>query len=235
VADAGLDDQKVFQHIARVQGEFVIRACHERKVEVYNPRLKRWEAEKLFDLTANVAFEFEQEILFTHARTTRRAHIGFGWFQIRLPETQQELWVVVAHDVERNHDLVLLTNVPLESADGVRAVYSDWRQRARIEHGYRFEQEAGLDVEDLRVETLERMRRLFLFVLLAAQFVCHIDRQWNAQAVRWLRLLGGKLDLECDRDGLYVLLRGIGAVWQAAATMTFALNHPFPTEISICG
>lgn len=235
VGDAGLDDQKIFAQVERVHAEFVIRACHERNVEVYNSRRKCWEAEKLFDLTTNVAFEFEQEILFTHARKTRRARIGFGWLHLRLPETHQELWVVVAHDFERDHDLVLLTNVPLEDAETVREVYSDWRQRGQIEHGYRFEQEQGLDVEDLRVETLERMRRLFLFVLLAAQFVCHIDRNGNAQAVRWLRLLGGKLDLASDRDGWYILLRGIAAVWQAAATMAFALNHPFPAEISIYG
>jgi hypothetical protein len=235
VGDAGLDDQKIFAQAARVASEFVIRACHDRNVEVYNARLQRWEPEKLFDLTANIAFEFEQEVLFTHARKTRRARMGFGWLQIRLPETQQELWVIVAHDFERDHDLVLLTNVSLETADCVRQVYADWRQRGQIEHGYRFEQEEGLDVEDLRVETLERMRRLFLFVLLAAQFVCHIDRTWNAQAVRWLRLLGGKLDVPSDRAGLYILLRGIGAVWQAAATMTFALNHAFPAENSICG
>lgn len=235
VGDAGLDDQKIFAQVARVAGEFVIRACHDRNVEVYNARLQRWEAEKLFDLTATVAFEFEQEVLFTHARKTRRARMGFGWLQIRLPETAQEVWVVVAHDFERNHDLVLLTNVFLTTADLVRQVYADWRQRAQIEHGYRFEQEAGLDVEDMRVETMERMRRLFLFVLLAAQFVCYIDRNWNAHAVRWLRLLGGKLDLASDRDGLYILLRGISAVWQTAATMTFVTNHPFPAEISTCG
>jgi hypothetical protein len=116
VGDAGLDDQKIFAQVACVDGEFVIRACHERNVEVYNPRVQRWEAEKLFDLTpnlvtwqrGNVAIEFEQEVLFTHARKTRRARIGFGWLHIRLPETQQELWVLVAHDFEPDHDLVLL-------------------------------------------------------------------------------------------------------------------------------
>ncbi len=235
VADAGLDDQKIFAQVERVHGEFVIRACHARNIEVYNPRLKRWESEKLFDLTANVELQFVQEILFTHARKSRRTRMGFGWFKIRLPDSGQELWVLVAHDFVRAHDLVLLTNVPLESIAVVQQVYADWRQRAQIEHGYRFDQEEGLDVEDMRVETLERMRRLFLFVLLAAQFVCHIDRNWNRQAVRWLRLLGGKLDMQSDRDGLYILLRGIGAVWQAAATMSFALNHPFPAENPICG
>jgi hypothetical protein len=235
VSDAGLDDQKVFAQIARVHGEFVIRACHERNVEVYKARLKRWEAEKLFDLTANVPFEFEQEVLFTHARKTRRARRGFGWFQMRLPETQQELWVLVAHDCARDHDLVLLTNGPLDGHAVVRQVYADWRLRGQIEPGYRFDQEQGLDVEDLRVQTLERMRRVFLFVLLAAQFICCIDQTWTTHAVRWLRLLGGKLDLQSDRDGLDILLRGISAVWQTAATIAFATNHPFPVEFSSCG
>lgn len=123
-------------------------------------------------------------MLFTHARKIRRTRMGFGWLHLCLPETQQELWVLVAHDFERAHDLVLLTNVPAESIAVVRQDYADGRQRAPIEHGYRFDQEEGLDVEDMRVATLERMRRLFRFVLLAAQFVCPIDRNWNVHAVR---------------------------------------------------
>jgi len=235
IGDAGLDDQKIFRQVARVQGEFVMRACHDRQLEVYNARLRRWEPEALFDLVATVPFEFEQEVQFTHARTTRRTRMGFGWFKVRLRETGQELWVVVAHDFTRGHDLILLTNVPLENAAVVRQVYTDWRLRGRIEHGYRFDQEEGLDVEDVRVETLERMRRLFIFVLLAAQFVAYVGRTWSQAAVLWLRQLGGKLGVKSDRDGLYVLLRGIGGVWQTAATITFALNHPFPMRNSTCG
>lgn len=235
VGDAGLDDQKVFAQVARVHGEFVIRACHDRQIEVYNARLKRWEREALFDLVATVPFEFEQEVIFTHARKRRTVRMSFGWFKIRLLENGQELWVLVAHDPKGEHTLILLTNVPLESAEGVRQVYHDWRLRSRIEHGYRFDQEEGLDVEDVRVETLERMRRVFILVLLAAQFVGHIGRTWSTAAVLWLRQLGGKLGLKSDRNGLYVLLRGIGAVWQAAATITFAINHPFPTENPTCG
>jgi len=49
VGDAGLDDQKVFAQVDRVRGEFVIRGCHDRDIEVYNPQRKRWEHEKLFD------------------------------------------------------------------------------------------------------------------------------------------------------------------------------------------
>lgn len=231
VGDAGLDDQKVFAQVETLQAEFVIRACHDRRIEVYNARLQRWESELLFELVDSVPFAFEQEVVFTHARRHRHARIRFGWFTIRLSDTPREIGVLVAQDVERDHHLVLLTNVPLDSAATVRQVYADWSRRSQIEHGYRFDQEDGLDVEDMRVETLERMRRLFLLVLLAAQFVYHIAQTWPQAAVVWLRILGGKLGLQSDRDGLYVLLRGISAVWQTAATLAFLANHPFPEEI----
>lgn len=228
VGDAGLDDQKVFAHVARVQGEFVIRGCHDRAIDVYNPRRQRWEREKLLDVVATLPFEFEQKVVFTHAGQVWRVRTGFGWLPIRLPDTQQLLWLLVAHSFDDGHDLLLLTNVPLRTAAQVRQVYQDWRLRGKIEHGYRFDQEQGLDVEDLRVETLERMRRLFVLVLLAAQFIGYIDRTWAQPAVRWLRLLGGKLGLKSDRNGPYVLMRGISAVWQTAATLTFSASHPFP-------
>jgi len=230
VGDAGLDDQKIFASVARRNGEFVIRACHDREIEVYNARCQRWERIKLFELVATLPWEFEQRVVFTHARQRRRVRVGFGWAQIRLLETDQILWVLVAHRFDDESDLILLTNVPLRRSSDVRQVYADWRRRGKIEHGYRFEQEEGLDVEDLRVTTLERMRRLFVLVLLAAQFVCYIERTWSSAAVQWFRRLGGKLGLKSDLNGLYVLLRGISAVWQAAATLQFMLTTPFPVE-----
>lgn len=228
VGDAGLDDQKIFAQVARVQGEFVIRGCHDRNIEVCNLRCNRWERAKLFDLVATISFEFEQQVVFTHAGKTWRVRTGFGWLHIRLLDTQQELWALVAHSFDDGHDLILLTNVPLRTTAQVRQVYQDWRLRGKIEQGYRFDQEQGLDIEDLRVATLERMRRLLVLVLLAAQFICYIGRTWAQPAVLWLRGLGGKLGLKSDRNGPYVLMRGISAVWQTAATLTFSASHPFP-------
>ena len=70
--------------------------------------------------------------------------------------------------------LVRLTKVPVRTEADARAVYEDWRLRRRIEHGYRFDPEQGLDVEDMRVQTLARMQRVFAVVLLAAQFAVHL-------------------------------------------------------------
>jgi hypothetical protein len=235
VGDAGLDDQKIFRQMHLVHAEFIIRACHNRKTEVYNVRLDRWEEELLDDLTGSVPLPLKLRVVFTHARKVRIAEIALGWLMIRLPETQQVLWGLVAHDPDLDRDLVLLTNAPIHTAADAEMVYTEWRYRPQIEHTYRFDQEDGLDVEDVRVHTLERMRRIFVLVLLAALFVYHIAHTWPQHWVLWLRRLGGKLGLSSDLDGPYVLLAGIRAVFITVATMAFAAQHPFPRDGDTCG
>lgn len=235
VADAGLDDQKIFRQIDLVHAHFTIRACHNRTVQVYNNRLDRWEEELLDDLTASVPLPLKFRVTFTHARKVRWVDIGLGWLMLRLPDTQQVLWALVAHHPDDNHDLVLLTNIPIRTAAEAQAVYTEWRYRPQIEHTYRFDQEDGLDVEAMRVQTLERMRRLFVMVLLAALFVHRVAHTWPDRMVLWLRRLGGKLGLSSDRDGPYVLLAGISAVFVTASTVAFAAQHPFPRAGGTCG
>jgi hypothetical protein len=230
VADSGLDDQKNFAFLGR--NEFIIAAKHmDRLVEVYNGRLHRWETEHLQDLVDCVPWQVTYQVAFQHARRTTLTDLKMGWFRIRLPNTHQILWVLVAEDKLHLQPLTLLTNIPLRSVAIAQQVYADWRLRSRIEHGYRFDQEQGLDLEDLRVRTLERMRRIFALVILAAQFVFFIAKRWPPKAVLWLRKLGGKLGLKSDRDGPYILLRGLSAVWQCMATLSWLSIQPFPHRL----
>lgn len=234
VFDAGFDDQRWFNALS--QDEFVIRVSHlERIVEVYNERLDRWETEALGDLVAVVPFSHQLAVRFTHARRERITQMHLGWFRIRLPGKEQNLWVIVAYDPGKDRTLTLITNVPLHTIADVRAVYDDWRLRARIEHGYRFDQEQGLDVEDMRVQTLERMKRLFLLVLAAAQFIFYLIDSWPDAAVQWVRSLGGKLGLTNDLDGPYLVLRGLAALFQTAVTLSFLALQPFPRPIKTYG
>jgi len=230
VGDSGLDDQKNFAFLGK--DEFIITAKHmDRLVEVYNGRLHRWETEHLQDLVDCVLWQVTYQIAFQHAGRTTLTNLQMGWFRIRLPNTHQILWILVAEDQLHPHPLTLLTNIPLRSIAIAQQVYADWRLRGRIEHGYRFDQEQGLDVEDLRVRTLERMRRIFALVLLAAQFVFFIAKRWPPKAILWLRILGGKLGLKSDRDGPYILLRGLSAVWQCLATLSWLSIQPFPHRL----
>lgn len=234
VLDAGFDDQRWFQRLCN--DEFVIRVSHlERIVEVYNERLDRWEREVLGDLVAVVPFSHQFTVRFTHARQERTTNMQIGWFRIRLPGKEQDLWVNVAYDPDKDRTLTLITNVPLLSVTDVHTVYNDWRLRSRIEHGYRFDQEQGLDVEDMRVQTLERMKRLFILVLAAAQFVFYLIDSWPDSAVQWIRALGGKLGLTNDLDGPYLVLRGLSALFQTIVTLSFVSLHPFPRPIKTYG
>ena len=137
---------------------------------------------------------------------------------------------MVIYDPPLDRTLVLLTNVPLFTIADVRQVYDDWRLRPRVEHGYRFDQEQGLDVEDMRVQSLEAMQRLFVLVLAAAQFVFFLINTWPQQAVLWVRSLGGKLGLANDLDGPYLVLRGLSALIQALVTLSFLSISPFPHQ-----
>ncbi len=78
------------------------------------------------------------------------------------------------------------------------------------------------------LQTLRRMQRLFALVVVAAHFLLHVMEAWPPLAVTWLRLLGGKLGLQVDRDEPSILLRGLQAVWQTVATLTLLVLEPFP-------
>lgn len=225
VGDAGLDDQKIFRQIDLVHAHFTIRASHNRSVEVYNNRLRRWEEELLHDLTTSVPLRLRLRVTFTHARTVHRVKIALGWLRLRLPETHQRLWAVVAHHLDGNRDLVLLTNIPVRTAAEAQAVYTEWRYRPQIEHTYRLDQEAGLDVEDIRVQTVERMRRLFVMVLLAALFVYHIGRTWPQHMILWLRRLGANWAFpQTSMDPI--------SCWLASARF-LSLQLPWPLPFNI--
>ena len=236
VGDSGLDDQKYFEYLLGLNSTFIIRVGHaNRLVDVYNERLKCWERESLADLIATMPAMLKLEATFTHARQTRTTRLGLGWLKIRLPDWETPLWLLAIHDPDLDRDIGLLTNRPILDTQTAETVLTTWRYRPQIEHTYRFDQEAGFDVEDLRVQTLERMRRVFFMVLLAAAFVYHLDQTWQPEALHWLRSLGGKLGFLADADGLYLLLAGLSAVFVTAATLTFVRSNPFPRPKATCG
>jgi hypothetical protein len=163
VGDSGLDDQKMFAQVVNLEQEFIFRVSHlERIVEVYNDRLDRWETEKLQDLVDSIPHQLTFQVLFKHAGKTKRDTIHFGWFKIRIPGTQKSLWIMVADDETLDRQLVLITNIPLTNVAIVQQVYNDWRLQTRIEHGYRFDQEQGLDVEECVSKLLSVCAAYFL-------------------------------------------------------------------------
>jgi hypothetical protein len=228
LGDAGLDDQQLFQEISRVKGRFVIRAGHNRLIEVYNASHHGWETHLLEDYATQLPALATIRVAFRHAHKLRVVEVSLSWFALRLPETHQRLSALVAYDPDYDRYLILLTDLSLTESRTAIAVYRAWRFRPRIEHTYRFDQEGGLNVEDLRVRTLERMRRVFILVLLAALFVYYLNQTWPPELILWLRQLGGKLGRKDDCDGPYLLLAGLSMFLTTLATLSFARHIPLP-------
>ncbi len=229
VADSGLDDQKLFAHAQSVQATFIIRVQHEeRLVDIWDECRHRFERTTVGHLRATLPSMLKLETTFTHARQTRTVQVALGWLSLYLPDEDTPLWLLAIHDPDLDRDIALLTNRPILTAAHAESVFVTWRFRPDIEHTYRLDQEAGLDVEDMRVQTLEHMRRVFVMVLAAASFLYHIDQTWQPETLHWLRSLGGKLGTLCDLDGLYLLLDGIAAVLSTTATLVFVRANPFP-------
>ena len=236
VMDGGGDDQKFFQWVHQMQGEFIVTVAHKnRQVEVWNPRRHRWEPLSIEELMALVLWEGTFRTRFLRAGRVKERTIRLGWFQIRLPQHPEiPLWLLVVETLDADADdgeerlLALLTNIPIVNLAAAQQVYQDWRLRNRIEHGYRFDQEAGLDIEQLLVRSLDRMQRIFILVLWAMHFVTHVLAVWPQEIVAWFQFLGGKFGRQQDRNGLYWLLWGLAFVWIAVAVHAFANSHPFP-------
>ena len=230
VADAGLDDQKLFHYADRLGLEFIIRASSKRWVEVYNPRLERWEREMLRDLVETAPHAHRFQTAFRHAGRTTIVKVTLDWLQIRLPDTQQVLWALISEGGPSPEPLLLITNRPTATLSQAMRVYQDWRLRPMIEHLYRFIQEDGLDVEKIQLHTLERRRRALILVLLAALFALRLPHRWPPVVLSWLRHLGsGIADASMDRRGSYLLLAGIQAVLTTHAVLAaFCCSFPHP-------
>ncbi len=83
-------------------------------------------------------------------------------------------------------------------------------------------------VEMLQIRDLEAMRVMFGLVLVAAQFVYSLLTQGSSDLVGWLRELGGASGYKHERrNGPYILLQGLAALYQTLTTLSLAWYKPF--------
>ena len=234
VLDAVGDDCKFFAWVEQAKATFVVRVGHpERIVDVWNERLKRWEATTIQELMEVVLWQGTFRVEVHRGGETRHKRVRLGWYRIRLPESNQVLSLVVVNNLEEDEEeerlFGLLTNREVLMLEQAQGVYQDWRLRHRIEDGYRFEQEAGLDIEQVMVHSLEGMQRMFVAALWAMHFITHILVSWPQEVLVWLQWLGGQIPPTRRRNGLYRLLWGLGRLWLAFSTLRLVGYHPPPS------
>jgi len=229
VTDSEWDDQAMFAYLeAQVDTAFIIRAKHNRRLQVYNERLDRWEDEFLWDLRDSMAGQVCRNTYFHHAGRTRVGHSTLDWIQARFAQDGPVYWALIIDTDLFNTPLVLWTNRPIAHAQQALLVYADWQRRPTIEHLHRFIQEDGLLVEDMQLEPLESKRRLFLLILETALFVLRLPDLWQPSLITWVRQLASAIvGTAMDREGFYLLLYGLTAILTTLATLhAIAVRRP---------
>ncbi len=231
VTDSEWDDQAMFAYFAaQPETTFIVRAKYNRRLQVYNERLDRWEDDYLWDLRDSMAGRVCRTTEFHHAGQTRVGRSTLDWLQARFAPNEPSYWAVIIETDLFDTPLVLWTNRVVTDAEQALAAYVDWQRRPTSEHLHRFIQEAGLLVEDMQLEPLESKRRLFLLILAAALFVLRLPEMWEPSLITWVRQLASAIvGTAMDRDGFYLLLYGVTAVLTTLATLhAAAVRHPFP-------
>ena len=240
VADAEADDQKLWREAKGCKLEFIFRATKVRNIQVWNPRLHRWEDEELQSLAQVMAGRFTFKVEFNHAGKKIPARVSLDWFRFRLPKGGDNYWAVVAETRVKKEDipddawlpprlLVLVTNRSVRGKKAAKRIYNDWCQRGRIEPFYRFMQEEGVNVEAILVRKLERIRRMLLLVLIGALFVLRLESLWPEVVIQWLRRVASSTGgTKLDREGPYLLLAGVQRILATLSLFQWMTKVPPP-------
>ena len=243
VADAEADDQKLWQEAQAQDLELITRVTSHRNIEVYRPRQGDWQEKDLLAWSRSRPGRTKGIHAFTHAGRTVPMRVTLDWFRFRLPDGSLQGWVVVAWNEPLGPTLpedfwlaetpliLVVINRPVRRARDAWKVYREWAQRGKIEPFYRFQQEDGLDVEAILVHKLERFRRMFLVILMAAFFVIQLEQWWSPVLIQWIRALGSSVvGTAMDRQGRYLLLWGLQRVLDGAALLGLIRIRPPPVR-----
>ena len=243
VADAEADDQKLWQEAVANDLELIARATSKRLIEVYRPDRHDWQEKELQSYIPSLPGRAKGIHVFTHAGRSLPVRVTLDWFRFRLPDRSLQGWVVVARteplraaDKEgfwlAETPLVLVViNRPVSRGHDAWQVYREWAQRGKIEPFYRFQQEDGLEVELILQHKLERFRRLWLVILMAACFVIHLEHGWSPVLIQWIRAVGSSVvGTAMDRHGRYLLLWGLQRIFDGAALLEWIRIRPPPVR-----
>ena len=220
ILDRGFDDAKVIGWILATGSCFVIRAAHNRKiVESFKGKPK-----KLFETVQAQpvlgTLEMQRPIV-TDGKVRKRKTLGTTrslktW--LLEPDLMVSAVKLEFQGVrDKNPDergWVLLTNLPVSTADEAQRVVALYALRWAIEEVFAWTKTA-LEWEAARVLAFTAFKRLVAFAWVAAAFVFNLGVSVEHRVVQHLALLGGWVPRVDERPGRRVLCLGLARVLNA--------------------
>lgn len=198
VADRGFDDRKVFGQVLALGEEFVVRVYRDRKLG---------EGGSLAKVASSLALPYREEVELRLGGRYQRVRLHFGWREVEVEGRRLHLVVCRVPALGRRGEWWLLTSLPVRGREEAARVVEAYRRRWEVERFFRL-LKTGLGLETFQVRGLARIRKVVAVLLGLAVFLWEVERL-GGPFKGFLLQLGGKLGLPSERDGPYLLLRGL--------------------------
>ncbi len=197
MADRGFDDRKVFGQVLALGEEFVVRVYRDRKLG---------EGGSLAKVASSLALPCGEEVELRLGGRYQRVRLHFGWREVEVEGRRLHLVVCRVPALGRRGEWWLLTSLPVRGREEAARVVEAYRRRWEVERFFRL-LKRGLGLETFQVRGLPGSGRWWRFCW---GWRCSFGKLSGWGSVQGVSLrLGGKLGLPSERDGPYLLLRGL--------------------------
>lgn len=163
VIDRGGDRIKLFNPFLERKMRFIARLVGDRDL------IFRGQRRQAADLARGCSMRYAERLIHEEGGKERVYHLEYGFRQVRLPEREEPLTLVVVRGFG-NEPLMLLTNVEVKpSRKSLWFVVQGYLARWMVEETIRFIKQS-YHLEDLRVLDYDRLKNLVALTLAAAYF-----------------------------------------------------------------
>ena len=239
ILDRGFDDVAVWRSIWEQNEQVVSRIYHTERLVDYRSTGKVWKAGNIEAArqelrllgTARAGMvvrrgrqqkakkqEVTVEIKSCPLRLTYDTHVRR---EDQGEQVQKLIWLVEVHILRASlKPWLLITDLPVESAENAVRVFRMYRQRWAVEDSFKFTKEA-FGWEDVQLLDLNGIRTLVALAWVAAGFLYELGVTLEWEEVQLLARLGGWVPRKDRPPGKIVLSRGLHRLMDMLATQAF--------------
>jgi len=204
--DMGFDDAKMMKGIEEQGDKFIVRAYHDRGIEVKGKRRKL----KAYLKEKKIALYLELQVKVKEARKKVKFSLKYipeGYIEVEGKKLKVGV-IYLESKEEELREMMLITNLEVKDGMGAVEVVRKYLRRWVVEDFFKFVKDS-LKLEAIRVLELGKIRALLSWVMVAAGYIYGIHSRMNGEEeiIRVLGTLGGWIGR--GKIGKEVLKRGL--------------------------
>lgn len=173
VMDRGADRRNIIVPLLERKLRFIIRSVGDRHLMYKGHKVLAHE------LAASCPTLYAERLIKEEDNKEKVFHIEFGYKKVKMPESAEQLYLVVVRGFGIE-PMMLLTNIELrKSRESLLRIVLSYVRRWQIEDTIRFAKQS-YQLEDIRLRTYCRLKNMMKLALVAMYFAC----VWLADRLR---------------------------------------------------